>query len=264
MSTHPEHILVAGDWHGNTPWALGVIGLLDTLLPNESPKLILHLGDFGIWPGRGGARYVDEVNRDLIAADAHLSFVDGNHENFDELADLAQSVSPVDPVPVHTNITWLPRGHRWTWHGRRWLAVGGAVSVDRAHRRERVDWWPEEEISEAQTQDIACGGRADVMVCHDAPCTVPLRLAAPQRDWAAADLARADAHRERLQDITDAVEPSHLFHGHYHVAHETAVAMLHGPVAVTGLDRDDSLFNFKVVDVRNMREPGPRIASGKG
>ena len=41
---------------------------------------------------------------------------------------------------VTGRIWHLPRGHRWRWHGRDWLALGGAVSLDRgrADRRGRL------------------------------------------------------------------------------------------------------------------------------
>lgn len=52
-----ERIVVAGDWHGNTDWALHVIGEANERLTRDNPmasRIILHLGDFGVWPGTGG------------------------------------------------------------------------------------------------------------------------------------------------------------------------------------------------------------------
>jgi hypothetical protein len=66
----------------------------------------------------------------------------------------------------------LPRGYRWKWHGRRWLACGGGVSLDRACRRGGIDWWPQEEISDLQEAALIGAGVADVMVCHDCPAAV--------------------------------------------------------------------------------------------
>jgi hypothetical protein len=49
----------------------------------------------------------------------------------------------------------LPRGHRWRWHGRDWLALGGAVSLDRGVRTAGVNWWPEEEITWRQAGPVS-------------------------------------------------------------------------------------------------------------
>ena len=50
----PKRILVAGDWHGDQAWALNVIKRVPQLLAAERTRLVLQLGDFGIWPGPGG------------------------------------------------------------------------------------------------------------------------------------------------------------------------------------------------------------------
>lgn len=75
-----QRIIVAGDWHGNTAWARKVIRRAKTLLADEEPRIILHLGDFGVWPG--GQSYLAGVSDALKSADAVLWFVDGNHEAF--------------------------------------------------------------------------------------------------------------------------------------------------------------------------------------
>lgn len=255
---NPHAVVVAGDWHGSTRWATDMVDMLDELLPDEPRRLVLHAGDFGVWPG--GEDYLRQLTYALEDADAELWFVDGNHEWFPQLRRLSAAtgaggrLTGRDRIPVTDRISWLPRGYRWSWHGRTWLALGGAVSVDRVGHVEGVDWWPDETITEEQAEWVVDGGPADVMLCHDAPASVPLRLRPPPRWWAAADLARADRHREQLQDVVDAMRPSHLIHGHYHLEHQQTVPMAHGPVEVTGLDRDRALRgNYRVLDVRHMR-----------
>jgi hypothetical protein len=49
-------IAVAGDWHGNTAWAVRAVRRMAALLPRDGPRVIVHLGDFGIWPGPEGPR----------------------------------------------------------------------------------------------------------------------------------------------------------------------------------------------------------------
>ena len=47
----PRRIMVAGDWHGNARWGVHIIETAARLLADEAERLILHCGDFGIWPG---------------------------------------------------------------------------------------------------------------------------------------------------------------------------------------------------------------------
>jgi hypothetical protein len=253
LPREPGHIVVAGDWHAQLHWSRFVAQAVRRLLKNESPRIILHLGDFGVWRDELGQHYLDRLDRALAQQRAKLYFVDGNHEDFDLLHELAGSTDPRQPVPIRPTITWLPRGYRWRWHDRTWLALGGAVSVNRAELTEGRSWFPAEEITDDQAQRISHAGPADVMVCHDAPANVPLPLPPPDRTWAPADLERSDRHRARLQSVVDVVRPDYLLHGHHHIEHDTVVPMSHGPVMVTGLDREGRLWgNYRLLDVRTM------------
>jgi hypothetical protein len=249
----PRRIVVAGDWHGDEEWAVSVIRRVPSLLAGESQRLILHLGDFGIWPDKAGQVYLDRVSEALARAGAELWFVDGNHEDFDQLDQLDRKPGPDGRVTVVPRITHLPRGYRWSWQGLTWLACGGAVSLDRAVRVEGVDWWPQEEITTAQEVTLSTSGHADVMVCHDCPSGVAHTFAHPPPDWAPEDLARNDAHRRRVQRIVDAVMPTYLMHGHLHRAYQRTCDFGYGPVMVTGLDADNRLRNFAALDVTTMR-----------
>src|ERR1700739_1770440 len=82
----PRRILVAGDWHGNRYWTLTVITRVPQLLADVQRRLILHLGDFGIWPDDEGRRYLTAVSTALDQVKAELWFIDGNHEDFTRLA----------------------------------------------------------------------------------------------------------------------------------------------------------------------------------
>lgn len=250
---HPDHVVIAGDWHSDIPWGRRVVGLLPDLLPRENPRVLLHAGDFGIWAHGDGVAFLDLLDRSLARSNGLIYFLDGNHEDHPHLHHLAGGPDPSGPVALRERIFWLPRGYRWTWHGRTWLALGGAVSVDRADRVFGVDWFPEEEISEAQTQRVMDAGRADVMLCHDAPAGVPLQLPAPPSWWDRNDLARSALHRERLRAIVEEVRPAYLMHGHYHLQHTTMAHMPYGPLVAVGFDKNNAeAGNYRVLDVRTM------------
>lgn len=236
--TVPEKVLVAGDWHVNLDWALEVVDELPELLPEESPRLILHAGDFGVFAHWKSEHFLNELDTALAEADAQLLFVDGNHEDTTHLRSYVRGAGTRDAVAIRERIAWLRRGYRWSWHGRTWLALGGGVSVDRVMRTRGVDWWPQEQITAAQVKRVIADGPADVMLCHDAPSSVPLALPEPPNWWHVDDLRRSQRHREVLQSVVDQVRPAYLIHGHYHLYHHTEVPMAHGMVTVTGFDRD--------------------------
>jgi Calcineurin-like phosphoesterase len=261
----PGRVLVAGDWHGNTRWAQGVIRQAPHLLAGEDRKIILQLGDFGIWPGIPGGAYLADVAAALKESDTWLLFVDGNHEDFDQLHAtrdqwVRDSGRPLlSPVPLAGGrIQWLPRGYRWTWHERTWLALGGGVSLDKAGRIEYYDWWPQEEITGEQERDVIAAGAADVMVTHECPGGVTHTFPPPPPWWNLADLARSDAHRERMQRVVDAVRPSHLIHGHLHIGYQRTCDFGFGPVRVTGLDMDGQDWNYAILDTRTMEWEKPQ------
>src|SRR6478609_1819971 len=115
-------IAFAGDWHANTDWAVRAI----EYARGEGAEHILHLGDYGydFEPG-----FRNKVELALAQAHIKLWFVDGNHENFTWLYQQPVSENGLRRISEH--VYHLPRGFRWEWAGYKFLAVGGAFSVDR-------------------------------------------------------------------------------------------------------------------------------------
>jgi hypothetical protein len=263
---HPRFAGVAGDWHGNTRWALSQIKIMSTRLRDEAGEefpVILHAGDFGIWPGRTGQEYLAQVTLSLTLNNATLWFAEGNHEDYGQLLEWSDGdLACGKRIPVTQRISWLTRGHRWAWHGHSWLALGGAASIDRAARTPGKDWWQEERITAEQASRVVHDGHADVMLTHDAPAGVPLRY--PQMPPAFdGDHAICTAHRETLRGIVNKVEPSYLIHGHHHQGRpgwdalrlplDMPGAADAGPIRVCSLDMDGTQGNWGILDTRDMR-----------
>jgi hypothetical protein len=241
LTESPSRIVMAGDWHGDLDHARAVIGWAG----REGAQGVVQLGDFGVWHGQDGRRYLDGVAGTLAMFGLWLTFVDGNHENFEVLNAL-----PFDDHgarPVRPGLWHLPRGLRWTWHGRTWLALGGATSLDRPARRPGVSWWPEEAITFAEAAAAFAGGPADVMLTHDCPAGVTVPNIPPDSVWPAAELARANAHRALLRQVVDEVRPSSLWHGHFHSAYSTALTGAGYVCEVRGLDDNTGPFHSNAV-----------------
>jgi hypothetical protein len=270
----PRHVLIAGDWHGNLDWALHVLDEADKLFTraSEPRRIVIQLGDFGFRPAPANPD-LQALNAALRERGMELWFIDGNHDYHPDLRAATVLEHSFDNYPVgsarllgHHRIRYLPRGTRWSWAGRTWLAVGGAASVDRLARTEGVDWWPEEEITAEQEAAVIAAGPADVLLSHDCPDSlVPfdkmmtleeMRYNYPH--WIP-ELPRARAHSARLERIVSATGVSRIFHGHYHVARDDYYRMPQPPdVHVTGLDMDGTPRNYELVDVEAVCGSGSR------
>lgn len=242
-------VLLAGDWHGNTTYGVEVLHHARRV----HAGVVIQLGDFGFFDD--GEGHLDVLSATAQHLDLTLLVVDGNHEDF----SLLERFPVLDEGPgrglrpVRPRIWHLPRGSRWTWSDAagtsgRWVAVGGAASVDRALRTEGYSWWAAEELTEAEAARIAAGTPVDVVVCHDRPAAAALALGDRPGEWwvrapwawAREDLARSDRHAARLQQVVDALRPSHVWHGHLHQRTEVRLdpAAWGGTCTVHGLSLD--------------------------
>jgi predicted phosphodiesterase len=206
-----------GDSHGNLRYLVDTANLLKTM----GVDVLVVLGDFGfLWPGRHpNPSELERLSVYLTGAQQQCFFVDGNHEDFEQL--LAMPLDQSGVRPVAPGITHIPRGYRTTLaHGRTLAALGGANSVDRADRAPNENWWPEESISEADLERLG-EDRADILIGHDAPLAVPrlnsILSKTRNRFWSAEDLAYERAGRQMFDRGFKQVRPSLYFGGHFHL-----------------------------------------------
>lgn len=166
-------------------------------------------------------------------------FIDGNHDDQYALRD--QPREDDGTALIRDHIRYLPRGHRWTWHGQVWLALGGAYSVDNTRYTPGVDWWPEEIVSDTDVGAATAGGPVDALITHDAPSGigVPGYVGNPH-GWSEADLLAVDRNRAAVRSVVDAVRPAQLFHGHYHVRYDAILTGLGYRTEIFGLGDDQS------------------------
>jgi hypothetical protein len=250
MSTHdgehvtgePMRVLVVGDLHSNTGAAFEVIDYAAAL----GADLIVQAGDWGYFPRDQRAQvFIRKVEKRLALRGLALWWVAGNHEDHDRLA--ARPVDPDGRRQLSEHVWNLPDGYRWTWGGTVWVAVGGAVSVDKALRTEGESWFAAEELTDEEASRIIAGGPADVMLSHDAPLGVPfLRrllhqdLPAWRRDsqWPTGTVIRSDEHQRRIRRVVEGVGAQRVFHGHHHIRYSDTLVAVHGPVAIEGLGMD--------------------------
>ena len=215
-------VLFAGDWHGDEDWAAEVIASA----AETGCGWVVQVGDFGFGffrlgddpaePGDWAPRcpFARHVSTLAAGAGVRVVFIDGNHDNqvlLGRLAALRGADGDEGFVPIEDHLWWAPRGHRWTWDGVRFGALGGAYSIDRRWRTKGLDYWSEETTTPA---DVARLGPAplDVLVSHDGPVLPAGFDPLPRTSHRKVD----EASRAQVAAAVAATPPGLVVHGHWH------------------------------------------------
>ena len=151
-------ILFIGDVHGQ-------FSELAHLVNNSNADIAIQCGDFGIW--------TDCVPGNPIPKKYHLNlnkpvyFVEGNHDNHAWLSSLGAT----EGVQLSPNLTWMPRGSKAEFGGKRFLFCGGADSTDKAYRLayHPDTWWPGEVIDTSILDKVNKDEYFDFVIAHDRP-----------------------------------------------------------------------------------------------
>lgn len=248
---------LAGDWHGDTQWAVAVIHRL----AGEGVTTIYQLGDFGLFPGPSGRKYLDKVAKACNESGVRLVVVPGNHDDYNRIATMHLDTEGwlKFPNPLYDNIFFAPRGHTWIESDYRFAALGGAGSVDRNLRVEGKSWWPGEEITQEDcntlVKNVADRGwdRLDVLLTHEAPAGPRLQSMFDGYNrpaWFTIEIEHACwTQRLRMRDAVDIVKPYLNVHGHWHYKSKHVISGVDSTrtdyeCTVMGLANEGSLANF--------------------
>jgi hypothetical protein len=208
ISNHnPTWVLIAGDWHRN-PHAAWPKKVIEFAAKNQIDT-ILHVGDFGYKYGSTDAYYFEKpLHQALLEHNVKLVWVDGNHENHEMLRTLPRLPNGFVQTGKRGNIFYAPRGHRWTWSGRTFGALGGAWSPNGARLKEGVTVF--KELEQPTWDDLAKLGNEplDYLISHDAPERVALK--------SLFGIVEKTPTRKILQKAVDLTKPSRVFSGHWH------------------------------------------------
>ncbi len=171
------NIYITGDLHGDPE----DIQAIPERYPIGKGDLLLLTGDFGVpWYDSyyiKGWRKDREILDWLDRQSYITAFVDGNHENFDNL--YAKSIEVRWGGKVHKindRIFHLCRGEVFDFlvDGKKTFVFGGATSVDKEWRTIGESWWPEENASQEEkdygiSQLEALRWNVDYVITHTAP-----------------------------------------------------------------------------------------------
>jgi hypothetical protein len=161
-------IVVFGDVHGD----FAVWNKMLARVPDEAT--VLQVGDFGLSP-------VTDAHRSDIQPYPvrRVDFIAGNHEYWPWLRDHRHADEPVE---IKHNCVFNSQGLIRTIGGRKIGMLGGADSIDKRWRREHVDWFSDERITEADMRRLMTTaerlGGVDLLVTHTPPALVVEKMLA--------------------------------------------------------------------------------------
>lgn len=252
---------IVGDTHGS----IEVTSKILRSLRDEGLTVIHHVGDFGFWPGVPGSLFLSEINTLLSELGQTLYVTPGNHEDYNQI----KGFRPREDgwLVARTHILVAPRGHRWSIGDTSFVSLGGAPSVDRAWRVRAMRqigipiWWKDEDISREDIDRTVSGGRADVMIAHDAPHGVPgveQGIAGNPSNFTEEDLEYALEGRLKMKEAVDIVRPKVFFHGHYHWKVDDSISIfnedtgLDDTTRVLGLASDGAPYSSGILDTETL------------
>lgn len=238
-------IVVAGDWHGDTRHARKVV----RMAAENGVKVIMQVGDFGFWEHEvDGFNYLDALNEECRKHGVKVYFVAGNHENWDRL-DWMEKNNPktyAGLTVIRSHIRYTGRVKRWAVDGKWFQAVGGAVSIDKAHRKLGKSWWAQEAVPERVVKGLENAGRqSDYLLTHDSPTCAPFKFRLKNDP-------DSQMHRELMNRVGRVVKPKLWFHGHYHTWMEN-YSFMHqsGYSSVYGLEMNGDFYHCVILDTEN-------------
>lgn len=117
------------------------------------------------------------------------------------------------------NVIFCDDGATMKMGGIRVGFVGGAVSVDKGHRRAYIDWFPEEVISDRKLDRILKNMKpCQVLFTHDGPSDIDINKLCGSSKFKISQKLEQESltHRYKIKQISDMVKPQLHIHGHYH------------------------------------------------
>ena len=190
-------IIVIGDVHAD-------FGTLNQFIAKKKPKIILSTGDFGYWPHLNTFKIDYFGNKKKVekkipkVGDSKLYWCDGNHEDHWELKKLTSN-------EIWPNVFYMKRGSILTLPDRRnVLFMGGANSIDKNSRTFGIDWFPEENITWSDIENIPKDIKIDIVISHTCPNEFDIKC------------YDRDSNRDALSYILNTYNPSLWYFGHWH------------------------------------------------
>lgn len=246
-------ILLIGDTHG------GIKPLLKIIQASYSYEIdcIFQLGDFGFIMDPKREKDLFELLDPAIAARGiPFYWLDGNHENFDRMAELGLDRHKSEFQKLTDHLIYSGRGNIFDFDGVKFCSYGGAISVNQDVLIPHISWWRREEIDFDHISSI--DQPFDVLLSHDAPIgSARLQAYLDVNDFWPERLQRLSRFNASfLNDLMVRCGAIRAYHGHTHFSYHENVKFGNKYRSITGLDKVDKLAEnlcCLVVDTSNLK-----------
>lgn len=221
-----SNIYFFGDTHGS-------LDIDKIFMPSyQADDYIIVCGDFGVlWSDETGVFKQDDMlekeaklKERIQTLPCTLLFIDGNHENFNRLNTLKQ-VERFESIVgeyIKDKCYHLKRGNIYNITGHTIFTMGGALSIDKAWRAERLSWWRQEAITQMELENALHNiqnykGKIELVVTH----TCPQSFLSPLSELINIDHKIHDENPYKLEKIKNALidnhqKPQFWIFGHWH------------------------------------------------
>ena len=207
-------IVITGDTHGTFDIGKVVRYFNEHEDEYTQDDYLVICGDVGIC----GFSAAYEANTRAVFRSLPVTtlFIDGNHENFEQLNSYA--VEQWNGGKVHIiedNMIHLMRGQIFKIDGLKFFTFGGAYSIDKMSRAEGISWFPEEipsreEYEEGWKNLEKEDFQVDYILTHTAPRDVAAAMGYGELSDDEVEL------RQYLQRVADETEFQKWYFGHFH------------------------------------------------
>jgi hypothetical protein len=146
--------LVVGDIHGKWEALFKRIAEIDL-----RDCTLICVGDLGVGFKDSHAKEIRALqfaNDFFVARDIQFLSIRGNHDNPAFFNGEIESLS---------NLRLIPDYHAETFNDKKFLFVGGAISIDRTIRKQGISYWKDEIFNLDYAKIVRC----DVLITHSAP-----------------------------------------------------------------------------------------------
>ena len=198
-------IYITGDTHGNIDFKR-----IKTYFSNKyvtKEEYLIILGDAGIiWSEN------EFFIHDYAFLGLTIIFIDGNHENFELLNKFPIVIfNGAKCHRLYHNVYHILRGEVLELNGLSFFCMGGATSIDKEYRTNRISWWREENITGSDFENglknlEKHNHKVDYVLTHCAPSKVLEKMFNY-------DL---DSNTKALEQLRSKIEYKYWFFGHYH------------------------------------------------
>jgi predicted phosphodiesterase len=220
-------ILVTGDTHGD----LRRFSNQNIKGNNndEFPSHIIIVGDFGlIWSNKPEGSPEEQYWLKWLDEKPYETLVLlGNHENYERIYAKPIVKRYGGPMfQLSEKVFVFQHGNIYTIEGKTFFCFGGALSIDKYRRQDRISWWAEEIPT---TADVMLGlmtldsvqGKVDYVLTHTVPKEAIRKLdeSGLLPFGGSEDPKFADPTVPMLEALRDKLDPAHpkkWFYGHFH------------------------------------------------